>query len=493
MTYTCTKTQTYLLFVVIFAIVAFCFGLDARHFWGTTEGRTGQIVKEMIKTGDWVIPHLNYEPRLTKPPLYFWSAAVTSVVFNDGNVTEWTARLPAAVSAMLVVIMTFCMGRRLYNDKIGLFSALMLGTSYSFFWQGRQAALDMMLVMFVTATVMFFVYGLTAPAHRKKYFYWLMHLSCALAVMTKGPVGIFVPWLGILTYLIWTKQLKELKHMQWIAALILFVLIIAPWLIAVKSRITSSFMVFYHETVTRYTSAFDHRRPFYYFIIRYPLYILPWGIGVPFALWDMIKNKTVQPYRFAVSFIFPAFIFFSLCGSKRSYYLIPLYPYTMFMIAVFIRRSSAVRGFIESRLRKYNVKWIIAGMLTVVIAAYATYFALMPILNARNSAVDLVEKMEAVVSENDRLMTYRYSRPYIVFYLNSGHLPALQSEDEIRQMLEQSTPKSKNYILLQEEDFKRMPAFHEAKIVLRYPDFTKKDNHMVLITAAIDGGNREIR
>ena len=278
-----TKRSTkYLLYVVIFGLILFCFGLNFRHFWGTTEGRTGQIAKEMLTSGDWVIPHLNYEPRLTKPPLYFWSVAVLSKYCNDGKVSEWAARLPAALSALLVVIMTFLIGQRLYSDSVGLIASLCLATSHSFLWQGRTAALDMMLVLFVTSTIMFFTFGLTASLRNKKYYYILMHASCALAVMAKGPVGIFVPWLGILTYLIWTRQTKEFKHMQWIAGGIVFVLIVAPWLISVKSRITSSFGVFYHETVTRYTSAFDHKRPFYYFIYRLPLYVLPWGIFIPF-------------------------------------------------------------------------------------------------------------------------------------------------------------------------------------------------------------------
>ena len=90
------RSRNYLILVTVFALILFCFGLHVRHFWGTTEARTGQIAKEMLNSGDWVIPHLNYEPRLTKPPLYFWSVGVFSKLLNNGKVSELSARLPAA-------------------------------------------------------------------------------------------------------------------------------------------------------------------------------------------------------------------------------------------------------------------------------------------------------------------------------------------------------------------------------------------------------------
>ncbi len=488
------RSVVYLLFTIVFGFILFFVDLNARHFWGTTEGRTGQIVKEMLQTGDWVIPRLNDEPRLTKPPLYFWSAAIVSVLFNDGKVSEWTVRLPSSVSALLVLIMTFLIGFRLYGDRVGLAASLMLATSYSFMSQARVASLDMMLVMFVTAFIMFFSFGLTASSNqRKKNYYILMHLSCALAVMTKGPVGIFVPWLGVIAYLLWTGRLQEFKNMQWTIAIVVFVVIIAPWLFAVKMRISSSFAVFYHETVTRYTSAFDHQRPFYYFIFRLPLYVLPWGALIPLVIYDMIKSRTVHPYRYPISFFLPAFIFFSLCGSKRSYYLIPLYPFVMLVFCLYLRRSVKIRSLMASVLKKYELKKLIIIAVSLFVLLVCGYISIIPLLNNRNSAVDLCNKLNDIIGANDELLTYRYSRPYIVYYLNSGHVPELNHEHEIQDKLNQSAHGAGKYILLQEKDFSKMTSLEGVEIVLRYPNFTKKDNTMILITSTDKGNMLETR
>ena len=212
------RLKSKVLFIILLGILLFIPGQKTRDFWGTSEARTAQIAQEMIDSGDWVIPHLNNLPRLTKPPLYFWSVALTSKFFNNNHVNELTSRLPASLCAVLTLLFIFLTAKKLFNENTAFTSAIMLATTYSFFWQSQQAMLDMMLVMFETAACLFFVYGLKSEINRKKLYYIPMHLCFGLAVMTKGPVGIIIPWIGIITYLLWTSNIKELRYFSWLPA-----------------------------------------------------------------------------------------------------------------------------------------------------------------------------------------------------------------------------------------------------------------------------------
>ena len=478
------RFKSKLLLVIFLGILLYIPGQTMRHFWGTSEARTAQIAQEMIDSGDWVIPHLNNMPRLTKPPLYFWSVALTAKFFNNNHVTEWTARIPASLSAILTLIFVFLIVKKLFDEKTAFSSSIMLATTYSFFWQSQQAMLDMMLVMFETATCLFFVYGLKAGNKRKKFFYIPMHLCFGLSVMTKGPVGIIIPWLGILTYLIWTSQLKELKHFSWIPGFLVFALVVAPWLIAVYYRIDTAFTVFYNETVTRYTSAFDHQRGWYYFIIRFPLYILPWGLFLPFLIWDIYKNKTISDYKFAISFFLPALIFFSLCGSKRSYYLVPIYPFLIISIALLFSKL------VSFNLLKKSIILLKQSYLSIFILilslGYLIFTAMYPYLNNRFSAVNFCKQITKELPDNHNLMSYKYSRPYIVYYLNRN-IPSIESEDELNSKLSESSTATPLFVLMQEKDLLRMPNV-AYKLIFRYKNFTKKDNTMVVITGKNYGG-----
>jgi len=478
------RLRSKLILIFLLGIILFLPGQKTRDFWGTSEARTAQIAQEMIDSGDWVIPHLNNLPRLTKPPLYFWTVALTAKFLNNNHVNEWTSRFPASLCAILTLLFVFLIVKKLFDDQLAFSSAIMLATTYSFFWHSQQAMLDMMLVMFETATCLFFIYGLKAEVNRKKFFYIPMHLCFGLAVMTKGPVGIIIPWIGILTYLIWTSNIKELKHFAWIPGLIVFLLVTAPWLVAVYYRIDTAFSVFYNETVTRYTSAFDHQRGWYYFIVRFPLYILPWGLFLPFIIWDIFKNKSLSDYKFPVSFFLPALIFFSLCGSKRSYYLVPLYPFIIICTAILF---SKLISFNLMKRKFILLKNIYLFKLVLFLSfGYIIFICLFPILNKRFSAVDFCQRIENELPENHTLMSYKYSRPYLVYYLDRN-IPSIESEDELNSKLSNVTTNKPLFVLMQEKDLLKMQNV-AYKLIFRYKHFTKKDNTMVVITGKNYGG-----
>ena len=126
----------------------FLLGLGDRNIWIPLEARYALVAREMLETGQWILPHLAGAVYADKPPLLFWSIALISAL--GPGVTEWTARLPTALAAVGVCLVTWRLGVRLFSPTTGLLAALVLATSGGFFWSGRQALPDMLLTLWTT-------------------------------------------------------------------------------------------------------------------------------------------------------------------------------------------------------------------------------------------------------------------------------------------------------------------------------------------------------
>lgn len=463
-----TRTKQEFFIILFLGALLFGSGLGYLDFLGSTEGRSGQISREMLRSGDWVIPHLNGEPRLTKPPLYFWMVCLSSLAINHGQVNEFAARLPVALSGILMLLMTWAMGRRLYGNRIGFIAALMLATMYRFFVQARQASLDLPFAMFITAGFMSFVYGVTAQQGKRRY-YRLMYVCIGLALMVKGPVALVVHWLGCITYLCATRRFNEFKHLQYIPGIVIMTIIVAPWAVAVVSQIDVAYHIFYRETIARFSEAYDHIRPFYYYIYQTPFCLLPWGILSPFVVWDAWKSRRSGVYTFPLSFIIPGIVFFSLSQSKQSHYLMPLYPFMALCIAFFVDRIPQVfsgsSAFSRRVLNMYRSKRTGYVVIIGLFLLYAVCLAAMPWINKKESMAPFASEVNELVSHEAPLIAYIYQRPYLLFYLDRNVLVA-NDESELKELLKVHT---NAYVMVRRKHYKQLDNLN-ADMILNYPD-----------------------
>jgi len=130
------------------------------NLWGRTLEnhdylRYAEVAKEMIQSGDWIVPRLNGEIYLHKPPLLFWLIALPSNIF--GSVTPFLARFPSALFAWIGVIIVYLWGRKMWGgERGGLISCGVLISSYLYFWQGRIARTDMVFSVFILFRLTFF-------------------------------------------------------------------------------------------------------------------------------------------------------------------------------------------------------------------------------------------------------------------------------------------------------------------------------------------------
>ena len=152
----------YFLPLVLGAALLFLVGLGCRHLWGSDEPRVAGIVAEMAISGDLVVPRLNGEPFLEKPPLYFWAVSTT---FNLLGENTYTARLPSALAAICTVAVIFFFARSMgFSALTAFISAFILASSTGYWGIGRKCIIDMMLCLFTTCAAVSYTH-LTLPTN----------------------------------------------------------------------------------------------------------------------------------------------------------------------------------------------------------------------------------------------------------------------------------------------------------------------------------------
>src|SRR3984957_19914920 len=166
--------------------------LDSPHLFDPDEGRYAEIPREMVSSGDWVTPRLDAIKYFEKPPLGYWVTAAAFEVFGQH---AWTVRLWPALSGMLGLLLTFALGRRLYDQRAALLAVVVQASALLYVAMARIATLDMGL-SFGLPIAMTALVLLVRPAPRQQSGSWrlplLLGVGVALAVMSKGLVGILI-------------------------------------------------------------------------------------------------------------------------------------------------------------------------------------------------------------------------------------------------------------------------------------------------------------
>ncbi|MBL7649469.1 MAG: glycosyltransferase family 39 protein [Candidatus Hydrogenedentes bacterium] len=341
------------------SILLFVINLGGYDLWPPDEPRFAQVAREMLQSGDYLVPRMNGQPYTEKPPLLFWMAAAFSLPVGD--VTEFTARLPLALGGIATVILTYLLAGRLFDSRIAFWSALILITNQRIWWQARFGQIDMLLTAFVTAAILCFWQW-----HHTRQQRWLigLYLSMAASLLTKGPPGIVFPIFLAIAFF-WGRK-EQRKGLHLVAGTVVALLITAAWMIPARMAITVESGVaasdgiasnLFRQTIGRFFLGISHAQWPWFYGTHLPLDLVPWSIFLPWTLyWVWTRRKESEQMRFLLCWIVPAFIFFSICIGKRSVYLLPLYPPMAILIArsvldlvegdrvLWRRRTSAVWG-----------------------------------------------------------------------------------------------------------------------------------------------------
>ena len=324
--------------MLLFAIVIWGGNLEYRKLALSDEGRYSEIPRIMAQSGDWVTPRLNGIKYFEKPPLQYWATAAAYNVFGEHH---WTARLWPALTGFLGVLLIFFAGTRLYGATTGLYAALVLASSLLYTGMAHILTLDMGLAFFLGLAMAGMLIALDPRADSRTNWIW-MHVAaagCALAVLSKGLIGIVLPGAVIVLYMLVKRDFALVRRLHLLTGGLLFLAISTPWFVAVSlGNPEFPDFFFIHEHFARYTSTIHQRyRPWYYFIPILLIGILPWVVTLFDALIGALKRPRTAGFDVTLFLLLWSgfiFVFFSLSGSKLPSYILPMFPALALLIAV---------------------------------------------------------------------------------------------------------------------------------------------------------------
>ncbi len=322
--------------VIAIAVIWFA-NLEYRTLIKPDEGRYAEIPREMVETGDWVTPRLNTLKYFEKPPLQYWATATAYTVFGEH---QWTSRLWTGLTGFAGLLAVWFAGARLFGREAAGYAALLLSSSLLYVMMSHINTLDMGVTFFISLGILALLLGQTETDARKRNNWMLLAWAgMALAVMSKGLMGIVLPGTAVFLYCMVQRDFSLLKRMNWIAGIAVFLLITAPWFYLVMKANPEFFGRFIiYEHYTRFTTKdLGRYQPWYYFVPILLSGALPWTVlmfdamyrsarGTLTAVRSKSGEKPFNPGRFLLVWAVFIYVFFSISGSKLPSYLLPMFP-----------------------------------------------------------------------------------------------------------------------------------------------------------------------
>jgi len=423
------KTPWFPWLVFIFGLgligwLAFFWRLGTPGLLDETEPLFAEASRQMLVTGDWITPYFNEETRFDKPPLIYWLMAI---FYRIVGVNEWGVRLPSAFSALMMICLGFYtlsyyvqqtqfyptkndkksgsnskfyqpyLNRIIFHPLPWMGAVLMAFNSETIGW-ARIGVSDMLLTGCMGSALLAFFLGyaksefkdqqdLSQPWNSANIWYLAFYILTALAVLTKGPVGIVLPILIISSFLIYVGEgRKVLREMLLLKGSLIFLLITIPWYILVilvngQNYINSFFG--YHNFARFTTVVNHHSAPWYFYFIVVLMGFAPFSVYLPIAIastkfWKrrywQDQTRIQQLELFAVFWFSGIFLFFTLAVTKLPSYILPLIPASALLVSIFWNNIISKNNFKKSLTNPLNIS-ILINILLVFLASIGSYFS----------------------------------------------------------------------------------------------------------------------
>jgi 4-amino-4-deoxy-L-arabinose transferase-like glycosyltransferase len=293
------------------------------------EGRNAEVAREMLELGRWAVPHFNHLPYLDKPAMLFWLAGGSLAV---AGVNEFAARLPAAVSAIVTIALTYSLARRLTDGPRAILAAAVFATAPLVLVFARLVIFDMPLTAFITLALWCLVRARLAGGAA-----WLIpaaSLAMAAATLTKGPVGVAVP---LVSWIAGRGALPPPRERTSVPTVLLAIVLFSAavgWWVALVLRSEPDFLRYalVDETLLRFTSVarFHRGAPFYSYLLTLAWGFGPWCVVLIATAPDLLALRRLdtresRAVRFTARVAATMLLFFTLAASKRPQYILPAF------------------------------------------------------------------------------------------------------------------------------------------------------------------------
>jgi 4-amino-4-deoxy-L-arabinose transferase-like glycosyltransferase len=310
--------------------------LGARPLFNPDEGRYSEIPREMLASGDWVVPHLNGLAYIEKPPLQYWGTALS---YRLLGASEFAARLYGALAALSTIVLAWSAARRLWSLEAAWRAAAVLAGMLMFVVLGQLLTLDMSLTFYMTGSLVAFLRA--QQATRPKAWMLLAWAAAGFGVLTKGLVAAAIPAAVLILYSAYARDFAPWRRLYITWGLPLFLAITVPWHWLAARRLPDFLEFFFvHEHVARYlTPIADRQEPWWFFLGVFLAGSLPWTLPALRVLgggWRRRAPAAGGPFQTTLFlWIWIVFIgvFFSLSDSKLMPYILPAMPALALLVA----------------------------------------------------------------------------------------------------------------------------------------------------------------
>ncbi|MDD2879493.1 MAG: glycosyltransferase family 39 protein [Rhodoferax sp.] len=378
------------------------------------EGRYGEVGRWMLMSGDWLTPRLNGIPFFHKPPLLYWLDAISLAIFG---VNEVGLRLVPALHAGLMLIAMYLATRHISTEQIARRAVIMLGTGLGILVGGQYVNHDMLVATWISLGIGFFAFSIMAGDKPNAWLARLGFLACALGMLSKGLIGVALPGLVLLVWLIWTRQFKKIRYLPWVSGLALFGAVALPWFVLAQQKYPDFFnYMFIGQQFNRYTATtYNNPQPWWFYLLALTLLLFPWlffALGQVRRVTSMTLTSALGIdqvwWRLCWAWVLSILLFFSIPNSKLVGYILPVLPPLALLAALGWQRVMSHRTHAQ--------RWF-AGICLLNLAIALVLMLKVGDVTKSGRSKDVAEVLACAATPGDRFYVsgaYPYDLPFYV-------------------------------------------------------------------------------
>jgi 4-amino-4-deoxy-L-arabinose transferase-like glycosyltransferase len=326
------------------------------------EVKNAQCAREMMEQDEWIVPTFNGQLRVAKPPAHYYFIRAGYGIWGIGALG---ARFFSAVAGLLLIISTYLFVARFSSRRHALFTSLVLLSSTHLIFEYRLAVPDPYLILFNVLTL-YGAYGWMSTGQRS--WLWLAAVCTGLGVLTKGPVSILLPGLAVLLWTGWENRWKQLFRWELVPALIIVLLVAAPWYLLVDRATDGAWTrgFFINNNLNRFSAPMEgHGGPFFLVALFILLGLLPASVTIaePFRQPRALLRTPIARFAVVVSIVF--LVFYSVSRTKLPNYPMPMYPFLAFLLGSWLSEAARSTG------KRIRYAFAILALLTLAMPAAA--------------------------------------------------------------------------------------------------------------------------
>ena len=319
-------------------LVLYVLGNNFLTITDPVESNYAETAREMLMAGDYFSPQIYGNYWYDKPIMFYLELVAAFKLFG---LSDFSARLFPALMSWCGIMLAFWTGRRLYDKQTGLYAAVFMMLSLEYWYLGHAIITDMTLFVAESLSLIGFYIAYT---EKKVLWYYVAFAAAAVAVLTKGPIGLCLPGLIIMLFLLWQRDFKYLFNRHTLGGFCLFFALISTWYIPMYLQHGSDFIKNFlgvHNVLRATVSEHPRDDVWYYYTMIFLAGFFPWSfVFVPAKIRQWVKKRPCLPKmpreRFLLLWAVSVFVVFQSFATKYVSYTFPyMIPVALLIIPWF--------------------------------------------------------------------------------------------------------------------------------------------------------------